>query len=115
MHNSDAGRARPFAPPFNTDNIPGELLALPNWTCWKYDYEKLRDGKPSKPPISVRTGYPVSWSKSENQHAFANVYAAALKHGGGIGFVLKSEDGIIALDLDHVLTDGMLVRIAKTT
>jgi primase-polymerase (primpol)-like protein len=48
-----------------------------------------------------------------NQHTFAEVCAAALKHGGGIGFILKPEDGIIALDLDRVLTDGMLVQWAR--
>ena len=83
------------------NNIPEELLVLPQWVCWRVE---VRDGKPSKPPVNPKTGGyakvddPETWGEFEQ----AKRYWQAHKDNGiaGVGFVFSEADPYCGIDLD---------------
>jgi len=86
--------------------VPAELKALPQWVCWKYEW----NGKKwSKEPVNARTGKlacsnkPATWSTFE-------VAVAAWKrsHGryAGVGIVLTKGDKYCGIDLDGCIDEN---------
>ena len=78
--------------------IPTELLAIPAWVLWKYDWRKTGWSKvPYRPDGSqpARTNDPTTWGRFEEAHSR---YLA----GGfcGLGFVLATRAGLLGVDLD---------------
>lgn len=92
-------------PSFNVANIPAELLALPQWVCWRYEQG---DGpKPKKVPYSPRTNALASVTDRATWGSSAEAETAASAPGtmyDGIGFVLTRDDPYAIIDLDD--TEG---------
>ena len=95
----------------NYQDIPDELKEIPNWVNWKYETRPGND-KLTKPPLNPNgLGYaqknnPATWgtftSVCGNLHNRPDI---------GIGFMVgtaERQTGYIAVDLDHVLTDGRI-------
>ncbi len=84
--------------PLYTDNVPQELKALPQWVCWRY---VTRDGKPTKMPISAKTGGPASTTDPGTWASFGDA-TLSMEWGqhDGIGFVFTAADDFFMVDLD---------------
>lgn len=91
-----SGRCRVAA--HRRKGIPAELIALPRWIRHQ-----------AKRPITVN-GFGASSTNERTWSTYAN--AKASKHGDGLGFVLNG-DGIVCVDLDHCITDGVLNPVAQ--
>ena len=99
----------------NVDGIPTELKALPRWVLWRFG-DPRRDGKRSKVPFTPN-GKRAKVNDPTTCSSFEAVKAAFLDRStgyDGIGFVLTSEDGFIAIDLDNCVgDDGTIALWAK--
>ncbi|MQF48834.1 hypothetical protein FIM08_02900 [SAR202 cluster bacterium AC-647-N09_OGT_505m] len=94
--------------PVNAPGIPGELKALPQWVCWRW--EERGDGW-TKPPFQPSGVYAAStdsatWSTFEEA-------VAAYQRGGydGVGLMLGElgdETALGGIDLDKVLQGDVL-------
>jgi putative DNA primase/helicase len=87
---------------FNPSGIPEFLKLRPRWVGWRY---LMREGKVTKPPVSIRTGA-IDNAHDRTQHVDFEMALAALEVGNlhldGIGFVLVPEDQLVVVDFDHV-------------
>jgi KaiC/GvpD/RAD55 family RecA-like ATPase len=84
----------------NYDNIPNELKDLDRWVVW-------REGK-----IPYDAKYVNSRASSTNPDTWSSFEAATTAYEEsnealGIGFVLNG-DGLVGVDIDHVVTDGVV-------
>jgi primase-polymerase (primpol)-like protein len=84
--------------------VPAALWALPRWLGWRLAF---RDGKPTKPPICIRTGGAGSGTDPSTWVSGAEALAAYLRGGlDGLGFPLAADErdpvDLIGLDLDKV-------------
>ncbi|TMT80243.1 hypothetical protein E2L06_18495 [Haloterrigena sp. H1] len=81
-----------------TSVLPEELRDRDQWVCWK---EELRDGKPTKIPVTPSSGAfasstdPETWASFETALEYADTGNA-----DGIGFVFTDDDPIVGVDLD---------------
>lgn len=90
-------------------NSPAELRAIPQWVLWNYEE---RNGKRTKVPYQpsgarASSTDPATWTDFDT--------VAAASGFNGLGFVLTTAAGIIGVDLDHVVTDGVLSPFAQAT
>lgn len=92
--------------------LPSALTSLNNWLVWKLE-QHPNEPKPRKVPYYVNgerrrgtQGAPQDRSMLSS-HAAAK---AAVENGGytGLGFALMPEDGIVALDFDKCITEGVI-------
>ncbi len=89
------------------NNIPAELVALPQWVMWKYE---ARDGKQTKvcyQPTGqhAKSNDPSTWSSLQ-------ACSTALTHFDGIGIMFAN--GLVGIDLDHHIgDDGSLSDLAR--
>jgi putative DNA primase/helicase len=91
----------------NPNAVPEQLRTLNQWVLWRFVW---RDGKPTKPPFTLadlkkpcNPHDPASWL------TFAQAVEAVQTHRrlNGVGLVLRFENQLVALDLDHCVTrDG---------
>jgi hypothetical protein len=80
--------------------IPRKLRAHKQWVCWR---ERTKHGKPTKVPISPRTGRIASVSNRSSWDTISKAYQRFSKNRQsirGVGFVLTSRDAFAAIDLD---------------
>lgn len=75
------------------DQIPAELRALPRWTRHDSKRPIMVDGRPAS------STDPATWT--------TYLEAKASTAGDGLGFVLDG-DGIVGVDLDHCVVDGVI-------
>src|SRR5450755_3132703 len=95
----------------NFEGIPKRLRDYPHFVVWKY---AVIDDEIKKPPLSPKTGRaasvrnPSTWGSLQEARA-------AYETGGfaGIGIVLTAEMGVVALDIDHCITDGHVSEDAQ--
>lgn len=88
------------------ENIPEILRKTPRWILWEYRH-KPGKAKPTKVPISPRTGALASATDANNWVPFEEALAAQEKLAAdGVGFVFNG-DGIIGLDLDDCYQEGL--------
>ena len=86
--------------------VPAELKAEARWVCWR---REERNGRATKLPVDARTGRmakstdPATWATFEEA-----VAAAARWRCDGVGFVFGPDRAFTGLDLDHVISDGVL-------
>lgn len=86
-------------------NFPGELLALPQWVCWRYEHSPKRP-KPAKAPYQpsgrrARVDDPRTWG------TFADCAQAYLTGDySGMGFMFTEHGDVTGIDLDHAVRDG---------
>ena len=102
-------------PSVNFEAIPSELKALSQWVLWRRG--ALRpNGKRAKPPRMpngnlAKPNDPTTWN------LFEDVKAAFLDSPNGydgVGFMLASEDGFVAIDLDNCVgKDGAVAPWAR--
>ena len=97
--------------------IPSSLRAQPNWLCWCAVHE---NGKIKKPPVQAagqnqgRLADPTNqnhWTTFERACRFYEMNRGEPLQGGtlaGIGFALTTQAGIVAVDLDDCLVDGII-------
>lgn len=86
-------------------SIPAELREHPRWIRW---IPVHRNGKETKVPITL-TGSPASSTDRETWSTYSD--ARVSKVGDGLGFVLNG-DGIMCIDLDHCVEDGVANDLA---
>ena len=95
-------------------NIPSVMKSAPNWIVWKLE-GKTDTFKGTKIPYSIKNPYkkasstnPVTWG------SFADSIALAKLHDmSGIGYVFTEEQGIVAIDIDGCIVNGIPTEIGK--
>ncbi|MBK9442974.1 MAG: AAA family ATPase [Comamonadaceae bacterium] len=90
----------------NFTNIPAELRALPRWVTWRA--EGATGEKPSKVPYAAdRPRTRASSTDPSTWGTFQQAEASFLEGDRtGVGFVLNG-DGLVGVDIDHCVTDGL--------
>lgn len=89
--------------PYNFNEIPAELKALPQWILWKFE---MRNGKQTKIPCQASG----EMAQANNRRTWST-FATAVKYYlegnyDGIGFVFSRQDNYIGIDIDKCVTDG---------
>jgi hypothetical protein len=83
------------------ENSPDVLKHRPQWLVWRLEE---RDEKPTKVPYDAKTG---RRGKSNDPSTWADFDTAlsAYRSGGysGVGFAFVEGDGLVGIDLDHVV------------
>jgi Primase C terminal 1 (PriCT-1) len=81
-------------------NIPSELIALPQWVLWR---SQVRDRKPTKVPHTAQ-GYRANVTNPDHWSTFDHALKAAARPGfaDGVGFVFSAEDSYCGIDLDKL-------------
>jgi hypothetical protein len=90
----------------NFENIPAELRALPHWVTWCA--EGATGEKPRKVPYAADRPHTRASSTDPSTWGTFHQAEAAYLEGDrtGIGFVLNG-DGMVGVDIDHCVTDGL--------
>ncbi|MDR1515353.1 MAG: hypothetical protein LBS45_06630 [Synergistaceae bacterium] len=93
----------------DSQNIPAELKALPQWVCWRLE-ERKGGGKPTKVPYRI-DGRKAKSTDLNDWTTFEKAYQAYVSPGQekpfyGVGFVFTPGDGICGVDLDHVINES---------
>ena len=100
--------------PVNPDRIPDVLAETPQWVCWRED---IRDGSPTKVPITPRTDTYASVTNADTWTTFETAYQSFRDTASlaGVGFVFTSADDYVGVDLDGCRTPetGKLEAWAK--
>jgi len=80
--------------------FPKEMLALKNWTCWRYEPDP-NGGKDKKVPYCPKTGKRAKVDNPSTWGTYEEAIEVVKKYGyNGIGFVFSEEVGIVAIDID---------------
>jgi primase-polymerase (primpol)-like protein len=89
------------------ESIPAEIKALDQWGCYKL--EMVKDKK-TKVPYSPTTGQRAKSTKKETWASFKSALVAYqdLEIYDGICFFLTKESGMVFIDLDHSIKDGII-------
>ncbi|MGD6894313.1 phage/plasmid primase, P4 family [Bacillus infantis] len=95
--------------PYNFNEIPAELKALPQWILWK---SERRNNKPTKVPYQVNG----EMAQANNRRTWST-FATAVKFYlegdyDGIGFVFSRQDNYIGIDIDKCVVDGKINAFA---
>jgi RecA-family ATPase len=96
------------------DNIPDVLKALKGWLVWQVSQIDPATGKfdkvPHYPSGNKRTGEQGSESDLANLGTFDEAIAALDSYKGfsGIGIAMLPQFGLVALDVDRCITDGVI-------
>ncbi|MED2185365.1 phage/plasmid primase, P4 family [Bacillus wiedmannii] len=89
--------------PYNFNEIPAELKALPQWILWKFE---TRNGKQTKVPCQV-TGEMAQANNRRTWSTFATAVKFYLEGDyDGIGFVFSRQDNYIGIDIDKCVVEG---------
>lgn len=105
-----SSQQRPEPLPVILANIPEPLKAVPQWVCWRYEWNGKKWTKPPYRPNGHKA------SKINPAHYSDFSYVAAAYEGGGfsgIGFVLTANDPFVAIDIDRCLNDDVLTEEAR--
>ncbi len=93
--------------PVDFTQLPEELRNYRNWVGWTYTLDEKDDLK--KPPINPRTGNPASITNPDTWGYLADAKRAYQKwHLAGVGIVLTDELGLVGLDFDGYVKDGVI-------
>ncbi|RDI69553.1 phage NrS-1 polymerase family protein [Halopelagius longus] len=78
--------------------LPTALIEYDQWICWR---EQERDGKPTKVPITPRSGEFASSTDEQTWTSFGDALEyAETGDADGIGFVFTADDPFVGVDLD---------------
>lgn len=92
----------PATLPVNFDGIPQSMKDSPAWVLWRR--EQRDGGKWTKPPLQADGRY----AKTTDPDTWATIEEAQAGYDNGsfdgVGVVLR--DGLVGIDLDHVLTES---------
>lgn len=82
----------------DTSVLPESLRESDQWICWR---EQERDGKPTKVPITPKSGAFASSTDEQTWTALEDaIEYAESGNAAGIGFVFTSDDPFVGVDLD---------------
>lgn len=82
------------------DAIPADLVALPQWVCWRWEWIPA-DGRWTKIPVNAANGRPASTTAPATWTTFVDALAFARRAGlPGVGFVVTEGDPFVGIDLD---------------
>ncbi|PGE86640.1 DNA primase [Bacillus pseudomycoides] len=88
--------------PYNFNEIPAELKALPQWILWRFE---TRNNKPTKVPCQV-DGEMAQANNRSTWSTFATAVKFYLEGDyDGIGFVFSRQDNYIGIDIDKCVVD----------
>lgn len=88
--------------PYNFNEIPAELKALPQWILWKFE---TRNNKQTKVPYQV-DGEMARANDRRTWSTFATAVKFYLEGDyDGIGFVFSKQDKYIGIDIDKCVVD----------
>lgn len=101
-----------ITPHLHDINAPAPLRDLPFWMCWRFEQFKGED-KPRKLPYwpdgTRRHGEQGNPQDLARLTTFAAAREAAIKRGfDGVGFAHTKAGGVITLDFDGCVTDGVV-------
>ena len=86
--------------------VPSELRAQRRWVCWR---RVERDGRATKMPVDARTGGMAKSTDPSTWATFPDAVAAVGRlRADGVGFVFGPDRAFTGLDLDHVISEGVL-------
>ncbi len=93
-------------------HAPAALRDMPYWLAWRYEAH-AGDSKPRKVPIYAngerRYGQQGSPADLAKLTTFAVARDAAIRRGmDGVGFAHTREGGVVTLDFDHCVRDGVV-------
>ncbi|MGH0601498.1 phage/plasmid primase, P4 family [Bacillus mycoides] len=89
--------------PYNFNEIPAELKALPQWILWKFE---TRNGKQTKVPCQFN-GEMARANDRRTWSTFATAVKFYLEGDyDGIGFVFSRQDNYIGIDIDKCVVEG---------
>ena len=92
--------------------FPPELAALPQWVCWRLEKD-AKGERDTKVPYSPKTGNKASSTNPDTWTTLETAQEALRQHGyTGLGFVFTGEAGIVGVDIDHCIVDGVLNDVA---
>lgn len=80
--------------------IPQELRALPQWIAWAY--QPKTDGKPTKIPLSPRTGRKASSTDPKTWGTYRD--SLGVLGADGVGFVFTATDPYVGIDMDNCVS-----------
>lgn len=89
--------------------IPEEIRTLPRWFVWKAE---LVGDKWTKVPYQAKSGHHAKVNDPKTWCDYKSAYGAYFNSAGkydGVGFAFNG-DGIIGLDLDHVLVGSKIIN-----
>ncbi|MCM3030354.1 phage/plasmid primase, P4 family [Niallia sp. MER 6] len=89
--------------PYNFNEIPAELKALPQWILWK---SEKKNGRYTKVPCQVN-GEMAQANNRSTWSTFATAVKFYLEGDyDGIGFVFSRQDNYIGIDIDKCVVEG---------
>ena len=89
--------------PFRGENIPKELIALPQWVAWTGTKDDR--GKMSKIPINPSNGFHAKTNDSATWGTFDAAAKWSLQNNlQGVGFVFTENDDFVGIDIDGCLS-----------
>lgn len=84
------------SPPVNPCGIPLDLRERDQWVHWQYRYN-AEAAKWDKPPCASVGTFAARYN-----------YLTRIREHDGLGFQLAPDDGLVCIDLDHCIHDGLL-------
>lgn len=86
--------------------FPKELVALPNWVCWRPEQDH-KNNRVTKVPYTPSTGRRASSSNPETWETLEQALYGKEKYMfPGVGFMFTAESGIVGVDIDHCLDEN---------
>ena len=92
--------------PNTADNniIPAELMALPQWICWRAVPKNNDPTKMDKQPINPHTGQLAKTNDPTTWGTFNEAVAGISQYGlTGLGLVFSASDGLTGFDFDDCI------------
>lgn len=82
--------------------IPAELLARPQWVCWRYEARETASGpKPTKVPVNPRNGRRASSTDPSTWDTYEKACEYAPQ---AIGYVFAPDDPYVGVDMDDCVS-----------
>ncbi|MCC6457989.1 MAG: hypothetical protein IT328_23745 [Caldilineaceae bacterium] len=99
-----------------SEQLPPEVLAYPQWVCWRY-VARGQGKKPDKQPVNPRTlgnagvHWPNTWCTFEQALSTYTLYRE--RGVAGLGFVLTRDDPFVGIDADNCVADDEIAAEAQ--
>ena len=87
-------------------NIPARLQNLHQWLVWKSQPRIGQENKFTKVPYNLRTALPSDATSADTWTTFDQVVQAT--GYDGIGFAINQPIGLLLIDLDDCIVDGVV-------
>ena len=102
----------PTIRPFNGDNIPATLKANQRWAPWRAVWNEKRQKFDKIPAHAKAPYYGISTAKPERWGAFDQALKAYASNPGlfaGLGYVMTTPHGVIAIDTNIIIQ--LIIRL----